>query len=160
MAQQSPEPNESKETLWRGKPSGTARADLASQPELLFEARLTEALSRLPDALVPSNFTARVLDALERDEAQAGRAATRRDWRLLWRSFLPRFAVTTAVALFVILGFERHEAGVQRAEIAKSLSAVAAAPAVPSVDALNNFDAIQRMSQPVHADTDLLAALQ
>jgi len=31
---------------------------------------------------------------------------------------------------------------------------------VPSVDALENLDAIQRMSQSAHADTELLAALQ
>jgi hypothetical protein len=32
--------------------------------------------------------------------------------------------------------------------------------APPSVEALNNFDAIQRMSQSAHADGELLAALQ
>jgi hypothetical protein len=31
---------------------------------------------------------------------------------------------------------------------------------VPSVEVLKNFDAIQRMSQPVTADKDLLALMQ
>jgi hypothetical protein len=34
---------------------------------------------------------------------------------------------------------------------------VAAAQPLPSVDALENLDAIQRMSQPAHADEELLA---
>jgi hypothetical protein len=34
---------------------------------------------------------------------------------------------------------------------------VTAAQPLPSVDALQNFDAIQRMSQPAHADEGLLA---
>ena len=33
---------------------------------------LRELLSRLPDAPVPSNFTARVMQAVEREEMQAG----------------------------------------------------------------------------------------
>ena len=37
---------------------------------------------------------------------------------------------------------------------------MAAAQPLPSVDALENLDAIQRMSQSAHADGDLLAALQ
>ena len=44
--------------------------------------------------------------------------------------------------------------------MAKSLSLVASASSVPSVDALENLEAIQQMGQPAHADTELLAALQ
>jgi hypothetical protein len=44
--------------------------------------------------------------------------------------------------------------------MARSLSAVAGAKTVPDVDALNDFDAIQRMGQSGRADNDLLVAMQ
>jgi hypothetical protein len=69
-------------------------------------------------------------------------------------------AVTAAILVFAGVGIQRHEAGLQRAEMVKTLSTVASAQTVPSVEALNNFDAIQRMTQSGRADTDLLAALQ
>jgi hypothetical protein len=52
--------------------------------------------------------------------------------------------------------FYQHEISSQRAALAQSVALLAQAQA-PSVDALQNFDAIQRMSQPAHADEELLA---
>ena len=64
------------EALWRRKLSEAGRNALRAQPELELEARLTAALAKIPDAPVPSNFTARVLAAIELDEARRrGRAA-------------------------------------------------------------------------------------
>jgi hypothetical protein len=73
---------------------------------------------------------------------------------VLW----PRFAVAAAVLIFAGVSVQRYEAGSQRAELAKTIAIVASTPAVPSVEALNNFDAIQRMSQ--HADDQLIALMQ
>jgi hypothetical protein len=154
MENRNPEQHES---LWRGKVSATERDGLRARPELELEARLTAALSRLPDAPVPTNFTARVLEAMDLEAAQTARAQGRH-WN--WRFFLPRLAATAAVVMFAAWGFQQHETGVRRAEMARSLSAVASAQSVPSVEALKNFDAIQRMSQSGRADTELLAALQ
>jgi len=44
--------------------------------------------------------------------------------------------------------------------VAQTLALVAQAQALPNVDALENLDAIQRMSQSAHADGELLAVLQ
>jgi hypothetical protein len=154
MQNRNPEPNES---LWRRKTTAAERAGLRGQPELEMEARLTDALARLKDPPAPSNFTARVMAAIELEEAQAARLQGRR-WN--WRFFLPRLAVTAAVVLFAVVGLQEHEAGQRRVEMTRSLSQVASAEAVPSVEVLKNFDAIQRMSQSGHADTELLAALQ
>jgi negative regulator of sigma E activity len=115
---------------------------------------LRELLSRLTDAPVSSNFTARVMQAVEREELQAART---RGWHLNWHSLLPRAAATATVVIAAGLAFYQHEIYSQRAELAKNVVLVANAQPLPSVDALQNFDAIQRMSQPAHADEELLA---
>jgi hypothetical protein len=111
-------------------------------------------LTRLPDVPVASNFTARVLAAVEAEEA---RQVRRRGFHWNWHALLPRVAVTAAVLVFAGVTFQRYEADSQRRLLVRNVAQVATAQPLPSVDALNNFDAIQRMSQPARADEDLLA---
>ena len=151
------QPSISSESLWRRKLSEAERTELRTQPELELEVRLTEVLAKIPDAPVPSNFTARVLDAIEFEEKQAARS---RGWIGTWRLHWPRVAVAAAVLIFAGVSLQRYEANSHRIELAKNVAQVAAAQPLPSVDALNNFDAIQRMSQPAHTDTELLAVLE
>jgi negative regulator of sigma E activity len=149
---------EQHEKLWRRPLPPSERAALRAQPELELEASLTDALARLPNAPVPSNFTARVMDAIDLEDLKSTRSSGRR-WN--WHALLPRFAVATAVLLFVGLGLQQHGASQRRADIVRTLSAVANTTAsVPSLDALENLDAIRRMGQSAPADTELLAALQ
>jgi negative regulator of sigma E activity len=115
---------------------------------------LREFLSRLTDAPIPSNFTARVMQAVELEELQAART---RGWHWNWHSLLPRAAATAMVVVAASFAFYQHEIYNQRAEIAKNVVLMASAQPLPSMDALQNFDAIQRMSQPAHADEGLLA---
>jgi negative regulator of sigma E activity len=122
---------------------------------LAIEAQLTAALAKIPDAPVASNFTARVLAAIELEAAEAARS---RGWHWNWRSLLPRVAVATAVLVFAGVSIQRYEANSQRAALVKNVAMVAAAQPLPSVEALNNFDAIARMSQ--RADDQLLALMQ
>jgi len=104
---------------------------------------------------VPSNFTARVLQAIEREEAEVARM---RNWTWYWRVLIPRVAVAAAVVGFAGLAYQRHEFN-QRVLVARDIAQVATA--MPSVEALKNFDAIQRMSQNTpRADTELVALLQ
>jgi hypothetical protein len=110
-------------------------------------------LSRLPDAPVASNFTARVMQAVDLEES---RRARKWNFSFNWRAFLPRAAVATAAILFAGLTLEHYEVGARRAQVAQSVALVAGAP-MPDVDALKNFDTIRRMSQPAHADEELLA---
>jgi hypothetical protein len=114
---------------------------------------LRELLSRLTDAPVSSNFTARVMRAVELEELQAART---RGWHWNWHSLLPRAAATATVVIAAGFAFYQHEIYSQRVEIAKNVMLVAQSH-LPSMDALQNFDAIQRMSQPAHADEELLA---
>jgi len=153
--------NPLRELVWRRKLTETERVDLRAQPEtqadLDLESRLTEVLGRLPDAAVPSNFTARVLQAIELEELQPARKSVWHGWN--WRVLIPRIAVTAAAVVMAGLMIQRHELTAHRAQLAQSVAQVAVAQPTPSVEALKNFNAIQRMSQP-HADEQLLALLQ
>ena len=150
------QPSNAGESLWRRKLSAVERAELRAQPELQREARLTAALGKISDAPMPSNFTARVLAAVELEEARATRSQS---WTLNWRLLWPRVAVTAAVLIFAGVSIQRLETRSHRLALAKDVAMVTTAQP-PSVDALENLDAIQRMSQPAHADGELLAALQ
>src|SRR5438105_15808113 len=94
-----------REARWRRKltdaESAELRAWVASHPEAQAEfeaeARLTDALVRLPDVPVPSNFTALVLQAVERDAAVMESRGARSAWTVFWHSWLPKAAVAAVV---------------------------------------------------------------
>ena len=150
--------NPLRELVWRRKLTEAERAELRAPPETQadweLESRLTEGLARLSDAAVPSNFTARVLQAVEREEMRPRATG----WHWTWRVLVPRLAVGVAVIGIAGLTYQHHEFN-QRARLARNVALMAAAQPLPSVEALKNFNAIQRMSQP-RADEELLALLQ
>ncbi|MGH8024187.1 MAG: hypothetical protein ACRED1_11430 [Limisphaerales bacterium] len=118
-----------------------------------MQRQVRELLSRLPDAPLPSNFTARVLQEIEAGQTRRAR------WRFMdweWRVFFPRFTVTAAAAGIVAIAIYHHDQVVQRQKISQDVYAVASQP-MPSLEALKNFDAIQRMGQAARPDEDLLA---
>ncbi|MGA2788727.1 MAG: hypothetical protein ABSF60_14495 [Verrucomicrobiota bacterium] len=136
------------------------RAHLAAHPDARadweMETALNAALTRLPDASVPSNFTARVLQAVEREEARLRPWS----WRWNWHVLVPRVAFAVAVIAFTGLVFQHHEIYRQRITLARDVALVTGGQPMPSPEALENFDAIRRMSQPQHADDELLALMQ
>ena len=150
-----------RESLWRRQLTDAERAELRARPEtaadLELESCLSEMLAKIPDAPVASNFTARLMQAVEREESRPSR---RWSFRWNWHALLPRVAVTAAVVLFAGVTFRHYELTSQRAALAKNVALVAGSQPPPSVDVLDNFDAIQRLSQPAHADEELLALLQ
>ena len=153
-----------RESSWRRKLTETEQAELraylAANPDARadweMESALNAALTRLPDAPVPSNFTARVLQAVEREEARP-RAWS---WRWNWHTLVPRVAFAAVVITFTGLAFQHHEIYSQRATLARNVALVTGGQSMPSPEALENFDAIRRMSQPQHADDELLALMQ
>ena len=156
-----PLPDRLRELAWRRKLTDAEKTGLRAQPEaqadLELESRLSEALARVPDAPMPSNFTARVIQAVEREEARGARTQSP-SW--YWRVLVPRVAVAVVVIGFAGLAYQHHEFD-QRAQLAKDITLLAQTQPVPSVEALNNFDVIQRMSQTTpRADDELLALLQ
>lgn len=153
--------NQLRELAWRRKLTDAEKTGLRAQPEaqadLELETRLSEALTRVPDAPVSSNFTARVLQAIERGEVGGARTPSG-SW--YWRVLVPRVAVAVAVVGFAGLAYQHHEFD-KRAQLARDVALLAEAQPLPSVEALKNFDAIQRMSQTTtQADDKLLALLQ
>ena len=53
----------------------------------------------------------------------------------------------------------QNELNRQRTQLAKNVVRIAESQSLPSVEVLDNFDAIQRMGQPAQADEELLALL-
>jgi hypothetical protein len=117
-----------------------------------LQNEIRELLTRLPDASVSSNFTARVMQAVELEESRS-----RRKWFFNWnfRPLLPRLAVAATVVICGSLALHEYQLDARRVELAKSVAMVTSSQ-LPSVDALKNFDTIARMSQQ-HADEELVA---
>ena len=151
-----------RESSWQRKLTDAEQAELrtwlTNHPEARtdweMESALNAALTRLPDAPVPSNFTAQVLQAIEHEESRPQR------WSWNWHVLVPRLAVATVVVVFAGLALHHHDIYRQRAALVKSVALVTGSQPVPSPEALQNFDAIRRMSQPQHADDELIALMQ
>lgn len=150
------------EIAWRRALTEAEQAELrswlAAHPEAAagheLECALNDAFVRLPDAPVPSNFTARVLQAIEREENPA--ALRSRDWTWVCRVLMPR----TAAAMLVlgVGAIATHQYRVkQRTAIRDSLVTIATVPSMPSAQALEDFDAVRKLDS---ADTELIALLK
>ena len=151
-----------RELSWRRKLTEAEEAELrarlaadpAARADWEMESALNAALNRLPDAPVPSNFTARVLQTVEREAARPS------GWNWNWHVFLPRVAFAAVVVTFAGLALHHHEIYSQRVALVKSVALVTGSQPLPSPEALENFDSIRRLSQPQHADDELLALMQ
>ena len=149
--------SDSREALWRKNLSPAEHGALKGSPELELEARLTAALSKIPDTQVPSNFTARILAAVDLEENRTVRS---RDWTLSWHRLWPRVAMAAVVLIFAGVSIQRYETQTHRISLAKNVVRLASSQPLPSIEVLENLDAIQRMNLPARADGELLAALQ
>jgi len=156
-----------REAAWRRPLTAAEQADLrawlATHPEARAdwetEARLNQALQKLPDAAVPSNFTARVLQAIER-EKDGGESTRARVWRALdWRGWLPRTAAATFAVAAVLVSLQLHHSSTQ-AKLGESLAAISTVAPVLPPESAADFDSIRRLSPAPGADTEILALLQ
>ena len=157
------------EAGWRRKlteaEQAELRAHLAAHPEARSdweaEAGLNDALGQLKDAAVSSNFTARVLQAVERETAVRSRSRVAW-WNFGWPSlnWAPKVAAAVLVAGVSLLAYHRHQV-TARVELAESLVAVADVKSLPAYpEVLEDFEAIRRLSQTPPADEALLALLK
>ena len=162
-----PLPENLRELSWRRKltPAEAARlrAWLGSHPQATadseLETALTEALGILPDAPVPSNFTARVLQAAALETAREQRPGRGRFWH--WRPawLLPRAAIVAAVLGVAVMSVEQIRSVREQTALANRLTSVPAVAEVPSPEVLQDYDAIRQMSNPT-PDEQLLTLME
>jgi len=139
----------------------SVRAWLAQHPESRadwdLETQLSEALEKLPDVPVPSNFTARVLQAIE--VAAPRPSSIHRAPRFL-RILLPRLAVAM-VALGIFMVYPEHTTTTaRRAEWVQGVKAVSDVSSLPSPEILQDFDTIRQMPASTGPDPELIALMK
>jgi len=153
------------EKRWRDKltaaEEASVRAWLAQHPESKMdwdlETQLSEALERLPDVPVSNNFTARVLQAVEREAAARKPSAYGMPWFV--RVLLPRAAVASAVLGAGIVTYHEHTSA-KRAVLVQGVKVVAGVPSLPDPDILQNFEVIRQLPASIGPDTELLTAMK
>jgi|WetSurMetagenome_2_1015567.scaffolds.fasta_scaffold307125_1 anti-sigma factor RsiW len=157
-----------RETNWQRRLTPAEEAELsawlAAHPEAASdwqeELALTEALHRLPDVPVASNFTARVVAAALQEPATETRKRPwleLRNWSLA--RWLPRVAFGLVIGFAGFLSFQQlHE--VQHQKIARSVSVLSEVASVPGPEALRDFEAIRVLDASPAADEELLRLFQ
>ena len=148
-------------------PDERARVEafLAAHPELRGmweeERALSRAFNALPDAPISSNFTARVLQAVDLDDAATRRDRKRR-WWTNWRILkVPRISWAALLLVIGWFAFQEHRAS-KRMELSRAVSVVSKDfVALPNPELLQDFDAINSFRQvSTISDGELLTALQ
>ena len=154
-----------RELSWRRKLTEAEEAELRAWLKAHPEARtdweaetgLNTALSRLPQVPVASNFTARVLQAVERETVARPLRPRWPVWpRLPWLpkvAFVASMVGTGLVSCLLIQNAERKK-------LAESVAAVAHVSSLPSPEILKDFDAIRVSNPSPTPDEQLLAVLQ
>jgi len=159
--------NRLRELSWRRRLTGPEEAELRAwlsdhpeqQSDWETEAGLSASLSRLPEVPVPCNFTARVLQAVERESAEELRRGDGKWLTWLRRRWLPRVAFVAVVVGAGLLSYQ--QVGVaHRRKLAESVAVVSGVSSLPSPDILKDFDAIQALKPTPHSDEQLLSLLQ
>jgi anti-sigma factor RsiW len=159
-----------REASWRRKLTPEEEAQLQSllaadpeaQADWRAEAALNETLEHLPSAPVPSNFTARVLQGVHRESRAVSRRRRPQGWALFhWRlRWLPRAAIVILMLGGGLVTYKQHDIRQRREAMAESVVSFSELRAVVTPEVLENFDAIQAMSQNPSADEDLIRLLK
>jgi anti-sigma factor RsiW len=152
-----------RETAWRRPLTEVEQRELqawlAAHPELQAEAELDAALDAAlehrPPPQAASNFTARVLQAIETDVATKRTPVRHRaNW---WQVFIPRFAVATLLIGGGALWYRHHDATRQE-ELAAAARQLATARTLSHPAVIEDFEVIRGLSPAMAvADEGLLA---
>ena len=164
-----PLPNQLRDLSWRRKLTEAEEAQwrtiLAAHPEFQADweqdTGLSQLLEQLPNVPVASNFTSRVLRAVEREAM--GRSPMTTVWsRWRWSSWgwLPKAVVAAFAVSIGLLGYHQYRVAL-RAQIAQSLPKVSSVVSLSSPEVWENFHAINQLNRtPPQADRELLALLK
>jgi hypothetical protein len=116
-------------------------------------------LNRLPPTPVSSNFTALVLQAVQRVPAHPAwrRQLDPDSW--LPAGWMPRFALAATMVCLSLLTVLECQA-IQHQKMARDLASVGRLASHPPVDWLQNFQTIEKLNRVEVADDSLLQALR
>lgn len=158
------------EISWRRKLTDAEEAQLRvflaahpdAQTDWESETGLNQLLEQLSDVPIASNFTSRVMRALQGEAA--GQSWAHTAWRrlLCWPAFgwLPKATVAIIVLCVGSLGYQHHRV-TQRVQIAQSLPKVSSVISLSSPEIWENFNTINQLSHtPPQPDRELLALLK
>ena len=109
------------------------------------ETVLNQLLAGVPDAPVSSNFTARVLQAIDLEERREGRGQRSGNWLNRLRLWLPRFAVAGLVVALGGLGYQEYEIRSLRQKAKYLDTLVSSVGSFPNAKIWEDFDAISRL---------------
>lgn len=118
------------------------------------DAALSAALSRLPEKPAPSNLAARVLAEIDREQPRS--PLTRRRSLLARFVWLPRLAMVVVILGGGLFWYQQHRVTRQTDALAR-LAKVTDVGAMPSAEALENFEVILKIHPAPLADTELLS---
>lgn len=158
-----------RETSWRRKLTpeeetqvlGWLAAHPEKQAEWDQEQILSEQLRHLTDAPLSSNFTGRVMQALDTELARQERAGRRGLAWLQWlHKLAPRLAPVSLALVVAITAFVHYrKSDLQKERLETVASFVTSVPDVPGPAILQDFEAIQKLPPPP-TDEELILALQ
>jgi hypothetical protein len=156
------------EASWRRSLTHEEQARLsgwvATHPDLQLdwetETALNQTLARLPDARLSSNFTARVMQAIDAEAIAASRERSIfAQLQAFFRARAPRIAWALLLVGLLGLGMYQHQKA-SRHELATGLTALVHVAALPDPKALQDWDAVQQLSQlPPREDEELFKVL-
>lgn len=137
------------EQAWKPGSDISRAENLTAQERaaLVEELTLTRLLAERPKTPVSTNFTARVLEQAQRKS----RSSSSRRW---WRKF-PRLAIgfgVVAIAAAGILQYRTHTR-------ARDIADVSSLAAMPKIEWLKDFEAIDRLNPVTPDDRDVLLVL-
>ncbi|MDB6031556.1 MAG: hypothetical protein JWM16_1894 [Verrucomicrobiales bacterium] len=159
------------EISWKRKLSAeeevSIQAYLLTQPEAQADwdddQALTYVLERLPNAPLPSNFTAQVMLALDLETAAEERKTPQtRGWRWWLHQFLPKAALGLLTISLGVLGVTQYQNHLRQEMLQKTVQFSHVAGFLPEAEMWQDFEAIRRLNAtaPPVSDDELLAALK
>ena len=158
-----------RESGWRRPLSAEEEAKLSkwldvhpeAQADWEAEIGLNQALERLPEApAVSSNFTARVMQAVELEKSRAEQALPSNRVSLFGLlRWLPKTAVAALTVGLALLSYH-HFREVHRVQLARDAVVVSEVASLPNATVLEDFEVIRAMSRTPAADEELLKLLQ
>ena len=126
------------------------------------ELALAHLLQQLPDVPISSNFTARLLQVLQREAAVPRRGVLSRLFRPAWPGrWVPRLAGTTALLAAVLAGVYLYQQQ-HRTKLVHDVKVVSNLAALPHPEYLGEIETIQQLPIVLveYVDLELLAALE